>query len=340
MISKSRLIKTLGPLGGYALIRWLMRKQPRILMYHRFSAKPKANCVSADVFEQQLIYLKKHFNVISLSTLRECREHGKQTPRNSVVLTVDDGYRDFYTVAFPLLKKHEVPATLFVTSGFIDQELWLWPDKITWLLANAEYIPEGIALDERALGVCEVDSVSRPLLWNKIVGYLLSISDNGKHVWIEKFSEILKLKLPLLPPNDFQACSWQELDKMQRHGTEIGGHTHTHPSLGKVPSKQLHYEIQHCKALIDKNLGEKGRDFCFPNGQPNDYTEKTKAKVREVGFRSSVTAFYDKFALEDLYEMRRHVGAEENFQFWKSVNGVEAMMAKLTGANNVSTKNY
>lgn len=330
------MVKILGPLGGYRLVRWLMRTQPRILMYHRFSAKPNAHCVSADAFEQQLVYIKRHFNVISLSQLREFKEQGTQPPKNAIVLTVDDGYRDFYEVAYPLLKKYNLPATLFVTTGFVNQELWLWPDKVTCLLARAEMIPAGVELGDSPLEACAINSESKPAVWSKIVAHLLSIADQDKHLWIDRFAEILRIELSPLPPKAFQACTWEELNEMQSQGIEIGGHTHTHPSLGQVDADQLHLEIAHCKSLMDEYLGVLDRDFCYPNGQPTDYSDEAKTKLKEFGFRSSVTAFYDKFALSDIYEMRRHVGAEENFQFWKSVNGVESMMAAIAAANNIS----
>ena len=144
-MNKSKFIKSTGPYGLYAFARLLTRSTPRILMYHRFSEKEKKNKVSAATFEQQLVYLKKHFTILSLSELRNYLIEGRKPPANTIVLTVDDGHEDFYRIAFPILKKHKVTATLFVITDFIEQKLWLWTDKITHLLAKDRIINQTIS---------------------------------------------------------------------------------------------------------------------------------------------------------------------------------------------------
>jgi len=334
MTAKSKIIKSLGPIGLYALIRWLMRKSPRILMFHRFSAGPKQNCVSSTELEKQIIYLKERFNILPLSQLRQCIVQGKQTPNNSIVLTVDDGYRDFYEVAYPVLKKHGVPATLYVTSGFVNEELWLWPDQITWLLNSVSEINKTIELGEKNAKNIEITAINnsnRQQIWSQVISYLLSVDDKTKREWIVYFAEQLGKPLPKRAPSEYAACSWQQLTEMQQNGIEIGGHTHTHPSLGQVDDEQLQTELNTCMQFLDEKLGKQERDFCFPNGQPNDYNEAVKKATQESGFKSSVTAFYDVLGTQDLFEMRRHTASAESFQFFKSVNGIETLGSKLLG---------
>lgn len=345
-ISKSQIIKALGPFGLFACMRWLMRKSPRIVMFHRFSALPKQHHISSDELEKQIVYLKKRFNMLPLSRLRSMLKQCEKIPENSIALTVDDGYQDFYNVAYPILKKHRIPATLYVTTGFINKELWLWPDQISWLLDNVSEVNTVIQLGRdkpdlenkkkgsNVIKIDVVDDSNRHKIWSQVVAYLLSLGDQSKHEWIACFAEQLGKRLPVHAPNDYAACTWAQLEEMQANGIEIGGHTHTHPSLGQVSDKQLLNEISLCKMLLDKKLGNRDRDFCFPNGQPSDYNAKVKEQVKKIGFKSSVTAFYDARGLQDLFEMRRHTASQDWFQFCKSSNGVEAFMAKHTGADN------
>jgi peptidoglycan/xylan/chitin deacetylase (PgdA/CDA1 family) len=334
MVSRSKLVKVFGPIGLYAFIRWLTRKNPRIVMFHRFSSQPKKNCVSSVELEKQIIYLKKRFNLLPLSQLRQCIEEGRSAPNNSIVLTIDDGYRDFYDVAYPIFKKHGVPATLYVTTGFINQELWLWPDKIAWLLDCASSVNKTIDFGQSEYGnikIADVDESNRHQIWSQITSYLLAVDDKQKHEWIDYFARELGKSLPEMPPDEYVACSWTELEEMQNNGIEVGGHTHTHPSLGQVSDEQLYCELNTCMNLLDENLGKRQRDFCFPNGQPNDYNQKVKNVTKRVGFKSAVTAFYDALGTNDLFEMRRHSASEKWFQFCKSVNGVETLGSKLLG---------
>src|SRR5690606_12731431 len=136
MLKKSQFIKAFGPLGVYSLARSMTRSKPKILMYHRFSEDERSGYVSKKAFERQVAHIARHYSPISLTDLVNNLRTGRALRPNSIVITVDDGYLDFYEFAYPILRKYKVPATFFVTTNFVDGEFWLWPDKISWLLEN------------------------------------------------------------------------------------------------------------------------------------------------------------------------------------------------------------
>ena len=99
-----------------------------ILCYHRFGPKPSQLAVTPAAFEAQMDYLARNgYNVLPLSRVTAFIERGEPIPRKSVVLTIDDGYRSTYEVAFPILKKYGFPATVFLYSDFVGA-----PDALTW----------------------------------------------------------------------------------------------------------------------------------------------------------------------------------------------------------------
>ena len=99
-----------------------------ILCYHRFGSKPSQLAVTPAAFEAQMDYLARNgYHVIPLSRLIGFLERGEPVPRKSVVLTIDDGYRSTYEVAFPILRKHGFPATVFLYGDFVGA-----PDALTW----------------------------------------------------------------------------------------------------------------------------------------------------------------------------------------------------------------
>src|SRR6185437_10566574 len=79
----------------------------------------------------------KHYRVVSLSHLCSLLSSGEPLTRGLAAITIDDGYRDAYELAFPILQKFNFPATLFVVTGFVDQSAWLWTDKVRFLAARA-----------------------------------------------------------------------------------------------------------------------------------------------------------------------------------------------------------
>jgi len=99
-----------------------------VLCYHRFGSKPSQLAVTPAAFEAQMDYLAKNgYQVIPLSRLIGFLERGEPVPRKSVVLTIDDGYRSTYEIAFPILRKHGFPATVFLYGDFVGA-----PDALTW----------------------------------------------------------------------------------------------------------------------------------------------------------------------------------------------------------------
>ena len=99
-----------------------------ILCYHRFGPRSGQLAVTPTAFEAQMDYLARNgYHVIPLSQLTGFLERGEPVPRKSVVLTIDDGYRSTFEVAFPILRKYGFPATVFLYSDFVGA-----PDAMTW----------------------------------------------------------------------------------------------------------------------------------------------------------------------------------------------------------------
>ncbi|OZY87705.1 hypothetical protein CBP51_12310 [Cellvibrio mixtus] len=316
---KSAVIELAGKLGGYQLARVLTRKQPKILMYHRFSAQKKGHAVTAATFEQQLQLIKHYFQPMTLAALAQIIKQTGRTPDNAVVITVDDGYRDFYEVAYPLLKHYQVPATFFVTTGFVNQDLWLWPDQVLWLLRNRTSSSGRLIVGDKTFDLTE--SVKE--LWWPLVLHLLTVENHIRLSAIAELTRCSEVSLPSTAPDEFSAVTWAQLEEMQQQGIEIGGHTLSHPSLGHMPVAEAQVEINGSFDVLRQHLGDRPRTFCYPNGQPADYSEEIKKIVSQSGFLAAVTAYSDQFNVDLPWAWRRFVGCEEAFQFNKSLFGVE-----------------
>lgn len=305
-----------GRWGGYALARQYTRNHPRILMYHRFTSDTSAGTAMADVFEEQVRHLAEHFNVMTLGELLASFHAGERPPPHTIVITVDDGHRDFFEFAWPILKRHNVPATLFVATGFIDRELWLWPDQVTWLLGQCGSLAERVQI-----GGESVELGDNP--WQAIVDRILAMSDDNRLRAPSELAEKLGCALPSEAPEGYAPVTWDELRVLEANGVEIGGHTHTHPNLARVPENRLPEEIHRCRERLDSELGMRPRPFCYPNGQPSDVTQAVRAAVKDAGFTGAVMAYADGALHEDVYQLRRHSSSSNPFQFYKASSGVE-----------------
>ena len=331
---KSKLVQVAGPLGGYRASRWLTRTTPKILMYHRFSEQARPGHVHRAEFERQVGYLSRHFNVMRMDQVFEAIASDPARLENTVAITVDDGYLDFYEIAFPVLREAGLPATLFLTTRFVDGDFWLWPDQVRYILQYSDYI-EPLALPGFEMRAhTRLDEPLRDRLWEHIVSHLLSIEEPAKQEWMQSFQARQEVELPVAPPDNFRAVSWEQAREMAAANIEMGAHTRTHPSLGKVSEEQLRDEVEGAIHDIERQTGQRPASFCFPNGQPDDYNEAVKACVRQAGCKGAVTAFYDSRVSDDPYEVRRFTASERRFQFEKSVNGIEFLAARWFRSSN------
>ena len=299
--------------------KWLTRNTPKIMMYHSFSECEKNGYVSKQHFEWQLQTIKRHSTPVSLIDLATAYENKKPVPKNAVVITIDDGYKNVYDYAFPLLKKYQIPATFFVTTNFIDQTDWLWPDKVKWLLNNTNTKETHI----------EFDGFRTELCFGALNHLCLNLENAKKLRFIEHLAKQLDVTLPVNTPSEFAACTWQELKEMQSNGIEVGSHTLSHPSLGQVSVDQAHLEIEQSLAVINSNLGDVARTFCYPNGQPTDYNASILKIVEAAGYKAGVTAFPDILELKKAFAWRRYNGGGNREHFLKVINGVEMIEHRI-----------
>src|SRR5215467_11789814 len=131
--------------GAFALFRAMNRQRILVLTYHRFSDVPQVGRTSAATLSKQLDYLASHYTVLPLTTI-ECRlREGRPLPQSTAAVTIDDGYSDFHKIAWPALRRRNLPATVFVVTDFVDRKQWIWTDKLPFLLSCLQ--AEKLAVD-------------------------------------------------------------------------------------------------------------------------------------------------------------------------------------------------
>jgi len=304
-------------------------------MYHRFSESPQLGFVHREAFEKQIVYLKNNFNLVTLNDLVNNYQQKGYFPANTIVITVDDGYSDFYEIAFPILEKYKVPATFFVTTRFIDGDFWLWPDRVRYILEHSDKVDFHGISGNLKYSTKQMTDFDRQALWGVIVTFLLSITEDEKKHWLIEFAELQNVAFPGEPIVDFRAVNWNQVKELNANNIEIGVHTQNHPSLGMLKEDQLSAEILGSVDIIQRQIGHRPTSFCFPNGQPSDYTELVKKHVKDAGCHSAVTAFYDEHLVNDLFELRRFCVSTDWQYFLRSVNGVDALAAKWIKTDNI-----
>jgi hypothetical protein len=97
------------------------------------------NSATPETFDEQLVYLKSNYNLVSIADLLAAYENQRKLPARPVLITFDDAYRNFAERAWPILKRHQVPVTLFVPTGYPDHpERTFWWDRLHQAVGQIE----------------------------------------------------------------------------------------------------------------------------------------------------------------------------------------------------------
>lgn len=334
--TRKKIKKVLVRLPGFvSVFTWLTRSTPRIFMFHRFSHKRDTleSSITAANFEKILDYLiNKKYNIISLSDYLQLRRSTNSTlPPKIVIITVDDGYKDFYDVAYPILRDRKLPATFFVTSNFANGNFWLWHDRLHFILENTHLESFTFELNgqNRSFSINSHSDIAKT--WSVFSEYCVQATNNEKWQIISTLEKTLDATLPSQPPAKYTSVSWKELREMAANNIEIGAHTCTHPILSKIPLCDLTKEITSPKKEIEEKVGVQVFSFCYPNGTDRDISNDVINTTMQAGYLGAVQSNGNDFS--NIFRLAR-LSADNNFTgfLWK-LSGLKMLLDKYSKTN-------
>jgi len=226
-----------------------------------------------------------------LSSLTGIVRQNAPIPHNALIITVDDGYRDFLLHAHPVFGDYGIPVTVFLVSDFLDRKLWLWWDQIQYAFRHAarKSLSLELSAGDPVTFALESDE-QRTAAAEKVIGVMKGLDNHERLRLLKLIPERLAVDVPAEPPSESEPLSWDEVRRLAGLGVEFGAHTKTHPILSKISdSKELSEEIGASKSRLEEELGAPAVHFCYPNGRAVDFNEKVVEVVREHGFHSAVT---------------------------------------------------
>jgi peptidoglycan/xylan/chitin deacetylase (PgdA/CDA1 family) len=275
----------------------------QILTYHRvndagelfFTGLPTA------LFARQMEMLHHFFCVLPLEELVTLNTKGELPPR-AIAITFDDGYRDNYENAFPILKQLQLPATIFLTTGPLESDGILWHDRVFFAFQQTR-CEEVLILGK----TYSLETVAEKELAQKMLRrHLRKCPPAERDEIVQEVT--VALGVPQVCQKRVQKLSWQDIEEMAAHNISFGAHTVTHPVLSQMALADAEKEILLSKETIERKLRRTVQLFAYPNGTRADFTEPVKKIVREIGFRAAVTTIPGtNDALSDCFELRREL---------------------------------
>lgn len=324
-INKS--LRFLGP-----VCRWITRHSARILMYHRFAWDGMKQEFVADAFERQVRFLARYFKTCRMDELVARLQAGDLLSNKMVAITVDDGYVDFFDVAYPILRHYGVPATIYVVTNFNDQTIWLWVDAIRYCVNRCNEGVYDFKAAGRAYHIVISDDDSRKIAWRMLCQSCLLLTSNERLTTLNKIENALGIQLPDRPTTDFRAMTWDEIRQLDLELIEVGSHTCSHPILSKCSQNELEIELSMSKLIIEREIGRTIKSFCYPNGQLGDYDDRVIKAVQSAGYTNAVIAYGTHATVHSDFFALPRMGAPLNYaEFRNQLDGYNYLFSQMQG---------
>jgi peptidoglycan/xylan/chitin deacetylase (PgdA/CDA1 family) len=280
-----------------------LRRKAVVLMYHRVltseerarSASHPALIVDRETFARQMAALRRYLVVLSVTELAEHMARGAPLPDGACVITFDDGWRDNFTNALPILRQHRLPALVFLPVNFIGGSRVFWQEALVHLLTRAvraartdQSAAAGLSARLEPFGLAFLlsgaDEDPRNAIFRAVDG--LKRTDPARvSALVADLAGDLGVALEGLAATD-GFMTWDQVREMAQHDVVFGGHGAEHRLLTYVSRDEVRAEIGASRAMMAARFADTVPTFSYPNGF---FTPEIADEVRSSGYRLAFT---------------------------------------------------
>lgn len=256
----------------------------QILLYHGVVNSPKHDIsvgpISSDSFEKQIKYLRDNFDVVTQEEIFQMYRDDYTPKKHTVAITFDDGYANNYSIAYPIMKKYNVPSTMYILSQCLeDNERLTWSDYI-------DFVKDKLDLHKISSLNSSINNI--PALKDFIKG--LTIEQRNK-LFTELNKQVNVQSNPLyFEPEHWRLMNTAQIKELAESGlVEIGAHSHNHPNLGRIDINEAKNEMKTSKDLLESVINKKIHSIAFPDGC---YTKEVKQAALDLGYKNLLAVDY------------------------------------------------
>ena len=290
--------------GYYDFLLNRTKNRAVILTYHKvsnFTGEEGFHCkfdigVSKNNFLKQMEFISRKMNPLPINDIVDCLDKNMRIPDKSVALTFDDGYQDNYINAYPVLKRYNIPATIFLTTGYIETQKIFWWEKIIGSVkkTNVPCIDLKVFKQFKNKGPVFFDTLRLKSNREKDIAIdaIMKFFKSFDHEMINQLLEILQDKLKV-GDKDIRCpemLTWAQVKEMSNNGIEFGAHTVTHPDLSSLMVDKVENELKLSRKVIEEKTNKPVYGFAYPYGLKSNFNDKAREIIKSMGFRYACTA--------------------------------------------------
>jgi len=296
--------KTLGHLGMLQVLeRAAAAWKPAltVLTYHRI-AEPRANpfydpVISAtpESFRAQIDWLRNRTRILTLRELINQAKNGSIGREPAVLVTFDDGYRDNFDVAVPILIECNVPATFFIPTAFFETPHLPWWDEVAYVIKRTQVcrITLERSLKERASPLeIDLETMPRNTAIMTVIRAFLDETVEDERRFLNQLADRAEVTVDSEALGRSLFMSWDQVRRLSESGAEftIGSHSHSHPNLARLDDDSQRRELTESKQILETHAGCEIKALAYPYGWPGTYTKGTKMLADDAGYHLAFTS--------------------------------------------------
>jgi peptidoglycan/xylan/chitin deacetylase (PgdA/CDA1 family)/glycosyltransferase involved in cell wall biosynthesis len=263
-------------------------KTIRLLCFHNISDKSDLAypSLNPELFYLLIKYLNQNYDIISVSDIRE----KSSSIKRPLILTFDDGYKNFIEYALPILKQFNAPAINNIIVDCVENDRPFWTQRLNYDLSYIFRNHREIDYTWNKISIRNNEKVASPQQTSLLIYKKLLLLEQEKR---EGFLNDIENYYNVEPPENWGLMNWDEIKVCSENGVNIGSHTMTHNILTTIEDKEiLHFEIADSKSVIEKHLGKSVETLTFPNGI---YDDRCIEMARNAGYKYLMTTEEKKF---------------------------------------------
>jgi len=232
---------------------------------------------SVKVFEKHLIWLKNNTKILSEAELLTLIKSGTPIPKMCSMVTFDDGYIDNYTLAYPLLKRLNVPAIYFIPTSPINTRCLGWWDIISYIIKKTT--KSSFCYNDE---VYTLENPSREI--RRFQKFLMEKPFQETSALLDDLSDLCGVPIPDTQTQSNELMTWDQIQEVSQNGIDIGSHSDSHLVLNTLSSDEQRKEMVVSKSIIENKIGKAVRTFAYPVGGYQHFSPHSMKLVSECGY--------------------------------------------------------
>ena len=259
-----------------------------ILMYHRILPDERMKedlnlglAVSSSNFLRQMEVLKSKYKICSINEFVDNLK--KNIKEFMIAVTFDDGYKDNFTFALPILEKYKVPASIYITTKFLKENVNMWWFELGEVIQNNSKL--NFVYQKKVFNFNIQNYKQKLSSYSKLTEIFLKLNLQEQNEALEIITNSKERK------NYAKIClNSEEVRILDRHPLiTIGTHGHNHLNYKILTDEEVRFDVTKSLEILESLLNHKIKHFCYPYGKKEQAGEREYSIIKNLNFNSALT---------------------------------------------------